>query len=391
MNLIRSFTSGAPHSITCTERRVAARGLGAAFAAVLLSGGFLYSTDEFLPDEPSPWDTSLNVRAGFGYKDNVALSPTNRDQSSFVLSAVDLAVFRLPFDGKQFTLFVSGEDIRFLETRDIKYEQYLAAVAEFKTDFSPNWNASTLFQYIYQHQIFDVSTFEETIGPVLVQGHRLALWPATLRRNFNKGVWLQAEPRLARQFFKQPLDDYWEPGGKISFGRDYGFRSTISLGYEIKQLIFDTRERVARDGTPIAGDLEYTQHDAELLLRHNWDSKRRWRTTTRLSFQANADNGSGFYDYDRYQVSQQAGYYSPAWELKASAKASYYDFAIQPATRSDDAPREKTLLTFSLRADRKFLKRLKVFAELEHERSLSNRPGDEYRVNKVLGGIDFEL
>jgi len=363
-----------------------------ASASLLLCFGAKAATNEFLPDEPSPWDTSLNLRPGFGYKDNLALSRTNREDSVFVSTELDLAVLRLPLDGRQFTAFITGEDTRFLEGEEIRYEQYLAAVSEFKMDLGAHWNASALVQYVYQNQIVDVSTIERTLGPVRVEGHRLGVWPATFRRDLSRNFWLQAETRVHRQFFKEPLDDYWEPGGRVTFGSDYGFRSTASLNYEIKQLIFDTREQAASDGTLIPGKpLRFTQHDAELMLRHNLDARRRWRSFTRLSFQANTDNGSGFYDYYRYQVSQQMSYVAHSWDLRASARASYYDFSIQPATLTDGSTRAKTLVTFSLRAEKRLVKQLKLFAEWEHERSISNRPVEEYFVNKVVGGIDFEL
>jgi len=351
----------------------------------------LAQTNEFLPEEPSPWDLTFNLRPGFGYKDNLALSPTNREHSIYILSGLDATVLRLPLDGRQFTFFVTGEDTRFLQGHEVKYEQFLAAMAEFKADIAPNWNAGALLQYTYQNQIYDVSTIEATLGPVRVEGHRIGFLPS-LRRDFPKDFWLQIEPGAARQFFKEPLDDYWEPAARLTLGRGYGFRSAISLSYDIRQLIFDTREQVARDGTVLTGQLlEYRQHEVEMSLRHNWDARRRWRTNTRLSFQLNDDNGPGFYDYRRYQILQQIRYVEGAWDLKGSAKVSYYDFLVQPATASDASARAKTIVTFSLQAERKLTKYLKLFAEYEHEHSLSNRPTEEYHVNRVVGGIDFEL
>jgi hypothetical protein len=348
-------------------------------------------TNEFIPDVPSIWENSMNLRGGFGFKDNLLLSRTNREESPLILSGIDFSLYRLPLDGKQFTLFITGEDTRFLEGHEVKSEQYAAALAEFRMDLGPKWNAGTLAQYVYQDQIFDVSTIEATTGPVRVQGHRVGLWPS-VRWNFSKDFWLQAEPRVSRQFYKEPLDDYWEPGGKLTLSHDYGFRSTISFGYAIAQLIFDTREQLALDGTALPGQpLEYTQYEPEILIRHNWDARRRWRTTTRLSFQLNEDNGPGFFDYYRYQAAQQVRYVNDRWDVKASGKASYYDFVRQPATLSDPSSREKTLLTFLLRVDRKLMKHLKIFAEFEHEHSLSNRPSEEYRVNRIVGGIDVEL
>src|SRR5881628_1121107 len=77
-----------------------ARGLPTAvIAASTLSFNITCAqTNEFLPEEPSPWDKSLNLQAGFGYKDNLALSPTNREHSIYVLSGLDLTVLRLPLD-----------------------------------------------------------------------------------------------------------------------------------------------------------------------------------------------------------------------------------------------------------------------------------------------------
>src|SRR5687767_14330905 len=75
--------------------------------------------NEFIPDVPSIWEKSLNLRGGFGYKDNLLLSRTNREESSLILSGIDLSLYRLPLDGKQFTLFVTGEDTRFLEGREV--------------------------------------------------------------------------------------------------------------------------------------------------------------------------------------------------------------------------------------------------------------------------------
>jgi hypothetical protein len=363
----------------------------AAISCLLFSGSASAQTGAFLVEEPSPWDQSLNLRTGLGYKDNLALSPTNREHSVFVLNALDLSILRLPLDGRQVTVFVTGEDTRFLQGHEVKYEQYLAALAEFKTDLGPLWNAGASLHYIYQDQVLDVSSIQVTPGPVRVQGHRVGLSPS-LRRDFRKDFWIQIEPGLARQFFKQPLDDYWEPGARLTLGHNYGFKSAISVSYEIKQLIFDTREQAQPDGTVLAGhSLKYTQHEIDLSFCHNWDAQRRWRTMTRLNCQLNEDNGPGFYDYDRYQASQQIRYVDARWDLKGSARVSYYDFAIQPATTSNLSPRAKTLLTFSFRGERKLTKNLKLFTEFEHERSSSNRPAEKYHVNRIVGGIDFEL
>jgi hypothetical protein len=51
--------------------------------------------------------------------------------------------------------------------------------------------------------------------------------------------------------------------------------------------------------------LEFNRNEFDLAVRNNWDHKRRWRTTTKLGFELNEDNGSGYFDYKRYYVAQQ--------------------------------------------------------------------------------------
>ena len=154
--------------------------------------------------------------------------------------------------------------------------------------------------------------------------------------------------------------------------------------------LHDTREEVSLSGTNLPGsELEFEIHEVELALRHNWDEQRRWRTVTRLQFLANRDSGSGYFDYQRYQASQQLRYVTKEWEAKVQGRISYYDFSSQAASDSDPDPRAKTVVGVSLRGERRLSKYLKLFADYSFERSLSNRAADEYRVNRVAGGVDY--
>src|SRR3989442_134003 len=156
----------------------------------------------------SIWDKNVSLRFGGGYKDNLLLANTGATVSGFVATGLDLMVVRLPTDGLQFYFFLNGEDIRYLSGESVDKEQSLIAVSQVKKDFADNWRVGLENQYIYQDQVFDAST-TETNRTVRARGHGLSTRP-TIRREFSKNTWLELGFGVNRQYFKAPLDDYWE-------------------------------------------------------------------------------------------------------------------------------------------------------------------------------------
>jgi hypothetical protein len=338
----------------------------------------------------SVWDKSVNLRFGGGYKDNLLLSNVRTIASGFVATGIDLMVVRLPTDGAQFVFFLNGEDIRYLEGGPVDKEQTLIAVSQVKKDFAENWTVGLEAQYIYQDQVVDAST-TETNQTVLAQGNGFSVRP-TIRRDFSKNTWLELGLGVNRQYFKAPLDDYWEGGPKLTLGHEYGNRSEWTLSYDLIRRAYDNREQLTKDGISIAqSSLEFTRNEFDLTVRNNWDHKRRWRTTTKIGFELNEDNGSGYFDYKRYYVAQQLRFLTSKWELQGRIKFNYYDYAIQTVNDINPATRNRTGVILNLRGDRQLTKAIKLYGVFEHERVLSNRTTDQYRVNVVSGGVDWEF
>ena len=69
------------------------------------------------------WDRDLSFRTGAGYRDNIGLSANSPRGSAFVMTGLELILLRLPENGTQFNLFVSGEDIRFFSSGPVDKEQ----------------------------------------------------------------------------------------------------------------------------------------------------------------------------------------------------------------------------------------------------------------------------
>lgn len=379
------FFSRMRNTLLCTPV-MASIACGGIFLPSVLFGEDL---EEFIPEVPF-WGESVEARASAGYKDNLLLSDSHLESSPFLSAGLDLAVWRLPLDAHQFNLLLSGDYSYYPEGRQVTDEKVVVGIAQYQYDLGSSWRLGGILQYLYFDQVMDLSTTETATEPILVQGHAVGLKPS-LRRDLAAGWWLELEGYLDRQFFKTPLDDYWEGGPKLSLGRDYGHRSNLTLSYGFTARAYDERERLDADGNVDGAGLKFLQQEWAAVWRHHWDAARHWRTLTRLGLQLNRDNGGGYFDYNRYQISQQLRYQAGNWKFQGQARAAYYDFTTQRVSLQDPVYREKVLFTASLRGERTIVKHLKAFAEYEYERSLSNRHFDEYIANKVGAGVDWEF
>jgi len=304
----------------------------------------------------------------------------------------------LPLDGRQLLLYAVGDYTYYPDGNAVDHEASLLGLAQLKLDLSPRWQAALDLQYLFVDQVIDTSITETIPTNAPVRGHGLTIRPS-IRTDLPRNYWIEFGFGPTRQYLDDPFDDYWEGGPKLVIGRDYGNRSSIGLSYELKQRFYDTRKEVSlsTSNMPSADvpgtELQFQMHEVELTLRHNWDEQRRWRTATRLQFLANRDGGTGYFDYQRYQASQQLRYVAKKWEAKAQARISYYDFSHQRVDDTDPESdlRAKTVVAVGLRGERAFSRHIKLFADYSFEQSISNGATDEYRVNKVAAGVDCEF
>jgi hypothetical protein len=345
---------------------------------------------EALDSGPSNWNNSYNVRSWFGYKDNVLLGERSTVDSAFVAGGLDALFWRMPINGWEYLIFGTGDYIRYLPGKEVDKEVTAIAQAQIKKRFDNGWRGGAAFEYIYFDQVFDNSTFERDLDSIQVQAQAMTLRPS-VRKEIQKN-WFELEVPISRQEFKEIIDDYWEGGPKLTFGRTYGRKSEFSLGYELNNRFHDTREIRDSGGSLVPGTrLEFLQHEISAALRHHWDDARHWRTVTRINLERTDDNGSGYYDYWRPQLSQQVRYQEKRWQIQSEARISYYHYDFQPVSEVDSSARRKTNLLLSLRGERNVLKSLKLFAEYEHERSISNLNFDGYKVNTIIAGVDWEF
>ncbi|MBU6400511.1 MAG: hypothetical protein KGS61_09350 [Verrucomicrobia bacterium] len=343
------------------------------------------------PASLAVWDHSIDLRAGVGYKDNILFGSANHEGSPFEDTGLDLMLLRLSTSGTLFNFFLTGDDIRYFHAPDVDKEQTLLSQAQLKKDLGPDWKAALTVQYFYENQIYDASITETNFTAVQARGHNLSLGPA-LRRELGHHYWVELAGNGQRQWFAAPLESYWQGGPKLTVGRDLSQQSDLTLSYSWERRVYINFNEIALDETPIAGTTAaFWIQQAELAWHRNWDAQRHWRTVTRLIYLVNQDNGPGFFNYHEYRLVQQLRYQARPWQFEARAAVSRYEFDRQTVSLADLSTRHRTDATFSVRGERRLTRALRAFAEYAYERSVSNLAFDQYHVNQILGGLDWEF
>jgi hypothetical protein len=335
----------------------------------------------------SLWNYSAEVRGAFGYKDNLLLSHSDPQGSSFWMSTAEVMLFRLPTQGWQFNFFAEASDVRYFNSASVHDEQVALAIAQLSKEFSSGWKSTVGLNYMYQNQVCDFSTTytdQGSVGQIL--GHSVTpRW--NLRKNIGP-LWMECELSGTRQWLDEPLDTYWQFGPRASVGYKWERGTEMVFSYQYARLDYDNREQVNSAGATIPNTLlALNIYLTELSLTHLWDAQGRWRTITSLGYGASIDNGSGFYDYTEYRLSQQLRYHQDKWEITARARLGWYDYTTQTVSATDTDLRHKTAVNLMVRLERMLAKHLKAHVAYTWDCSISNLNFDDYQANVVMGGL----
>jgi hypothetical protein len=90
-------------------------------------------------------------------------------------------------------------------------------------------------------------------------------------------------------------------------------------------------------------------------------------------------------------VGEQIRYRWARWEAAAEVKYARYLYSVQTVSGPDSPKRDRSEVLFDLRCERQLFKRLRLFAQFEHERVFSNLTVEEYTVNTVSAGASWEF
>lgn len=339
---------------------------------------------------PAVWMTSGSVRVGGGYRDNVLLSSVNPLAAGLVSAGGDFVLSRLPIDGTEVTVMATGDYSYFVDAPAAEPEALLLLQGEVKRELGRRWTGGVRGQYVFLHQVFDVSATEADLTTVTARGHTVLVSPSA-RWARGDGWAVEGAVDGSWQYFESPLDPFWEVVPTVRVLREFGDGREVGLSYRLSQRWYEGRPPLAADGRELPGELEFTAHELELKGRWTWDEARRWSSQVRLGLLDNQDNGGGYFDYRRYSAGLQMRYRSAAWSVRAEVRARWYDYAVQAAAGPGSDLRHRTDVGFNVRGDYRVGRKWTVYAEYEREVTQDTLPVSDYHANRVSLGVEWEL
>jgi hypothetical protein len=336
------------------------------------------------------WDISGELEAGFGYADNVTLAPIDPESSTLARAVGTVLAWR-----------EVGDDVELVGYADATYTRYFSAstddatlaIARMEGRWRPEgaWRANLAAQGIYQDEVIDASSLENDLGAVHAHLGNIALL-ATAECDVTR-VWaVGLSPAVRRFDYRAPLDDFTESEAATTVARSLGGAGTLTLAARAMWRDYDDRPQAGPAGRPIYGT-HLAVHQTGVDVRHQVErdhGNSSWTARLRAGYLENRDNGSGYYDYDRWSAAVSGTLTRGAWTV--DAEAGWYDttYLVQLAGFGiDPARRARSEWRGFLRLERRLGEGVSLFGEWEFFDSDSNDLFIDYESTVALAGARF--
>ncbi|MFM8618234.1 MAG: hypothetical protein ACKOE8_05850 [Opitutaceae bacterium] len=361
----------------------------AAFPSLLaftLCAGRAASPPVALPALPA-WSTFASVESVFGYKDNLLLSASGEERSALARGTAEILLMRTPTQAFEYSVFAQAEGTRFLEGETVRNESRFWFRQELGWRPGPQWELHLPVTGYFDDRVFDQSDteVERITGVLRVLG---AMAGPTLRWDFHRSAWLEANAAAQRDVYADGSNDGWtrHAGLRINLALRRGWEAGV--GANSRWRAFDAREQYSASGRVLPGTSLRSREDKfETRLSRRWGTAEAWRAVLRCSFVDYRDNGSGYFDRREWQVEPEVDWRPAGWRLQLRAAARRVEFGVQTVgVGLNPAPRIRDEYEAEFRAERKFSARWSVIGGFRWERARSNERVASYVVNEGLLG-----
>jgi hypothetical protein len=343
------------------------------------------------------WDALDTVRGGFGYDDNVLLSAFEPQGRGFFFAGADLFLYRLPTGPGEFHLYFTGEDRRYFHKAEVgtnsdagKREQNFLTQANYTLNLWEWLAASITALHNYSDQVLDASDIDAR-GTIPARGNLFYAAPG-LRYEGPANFRAEIAAGASRQLYQAPLSSYWDYGPKLTLGWDYRTNSTVEVATSYLDRVYDDRRQATTEGLPIDGTkLRTAEVRTELAWKHAWDDRARLISTARIFWVHRTDNGSGYYDYNKWGVGGYLRWSGERWTLRIAGRWTAYHYPIQVVSPLDPVARQREEWYTEVSVDYRISKHLQLTALYSYENSWSNVQSDKYQANTVQGGLEWDF
>ncbi len=332
------------------------------------------------------WTTSVSGEASFGFNDNVLLSFTRPERSAFARYGVEAFAWHLPRGGTDYLGLVSAEQTHYFSSETVNRESNAIAFLQWRHRFGDWLKFGLDLRGIYSDEIYDVS--DSDLVRAVVQQKRLGgTGGAHVRLTPRPWVFLELQGLGTRDRYDDHFDDAKLGDGTARIGFNFRDHVELSIGGAERRRHYDERVQYTLGGRPLSALLEIKEHEHDAKLETNWGEVNRWSTVTQVGELDYDDNGTGYFNYRRKFAAQKIEWRNERWRVAfhGAAKRSDYEFQTQGSGLAPPL-RIKDYYETRLRVERKLGARWTVYAVYTWERSRSNDPLAEYRLNEGLLG-----
>jgi len=322
------------------------------------------------------WDISGGLEAGVGYNTNVELAAFFPVSSGFVQGRADALYLRYPDDaGFEWSVYVECGYTAYFD-EEAENASYGLAGAEVKWKPRDQMAGGAAVRYLYQSEVVDTSSLDEgMLGNIHAELSSVGFEPG-LRWSFFPGWTVDLAMGARYDDYRPPLDDLADYDARLALERETEHLGRFSIGYRYLYRDYMEREQAAPGGTPLPGTrLAVTQQAVEAghLLRWGGPASA-WRLRTRMLALQSRDNGSGWYDYDRFFGRVALEWEAASWRIETALAWRDYRYLQQRANIGDLSLREREEWSASGRVERGLGAGVAVYLEIEWTDSSSNDP-----------------
>jgi len=369
-------------------------GGGLLVALLLIAGRPVAAAESVLPERELKiprWTLTTNVSAAAGYRDNVLLSPSQPQGSGFFRAEVEAMFLALPVKGFDGYVFFDAVELRFFSASQTDHERsaFITSEIHWQTAVDP-LKASLAVQAYHHDQVFDVSVTEINLDTAALKVLGISAAPF-VRWSFPQIGWVELKASGRREVYADDLDALKEGEGSLRLGRDWGYGSEISISAAERWRAHDSREQYTVGGRPLAGSrLKIRQKELRAQLAYVVDQKKLWRITLAAALEENRDNGTGYFDFHRKQITAGVAWQPTGWAIRLSAGIVKYDFLVQQVGFGiTPENRHKAEFRLNVEVIRHLTKAWALVASYEGERARSNDDRSRFRINTSYLGLQW--
>lgn len=341
-----------------------------------------------LPAASSQWSTSTSVQSAFGFKDNLLLSASGQEESTFSRASAEVLFMRVPAGRVDYSVFAEAEGTHFFSGRTVHNEASVWVRQNLGIRVGDAGNLSCPVTGYYDDKVFDKSDteVERLVAELKVRGVMAA--PA-IRWKFYPGWWIEGQGTAQRERFVDGANDNRTRHAALRLNWSAKDRLGVKLSATRRWRDFDVRTQYSAAGRELSGThLEVEEDEGECAVNLKWGQNAAWQTTTRAGVLRYRDNGSGYFNYREKKIGQELEWTREPWLVRLSAEARRVEFEVRTVGISTDPPPWiKDGYEAKVHVEYKVSDRWTVYGGYSWERTRSNDKVVSYVVNEGLLGV----